>query len=149
MSPVFSLRVAEQAWRKGGVVGKGAIAVVNRIGTDQDGQTFLVALPRQPGSHQLIGDCFPDNMAVSGDGSLSINIVFAIIASLSALNFVCAIDCGLGAIVLMPEIGHTAGLGGLSVLAIPEAKFVVQLALCQSGELSLCTPKFDAPTTSR
>lgn len=47
------------------------------------------------------------------------------------------------------EIGHTLRLGGLSVLAEPSERLIAHAVLCQSGLLSLRTPKFDPPTTSR
>jgi hypothetical protein len=49
----------------------------------------------------------------------------------------------------VPEMGQMLGVGGLSVAAVPEARLVVQEKSCQSGLLSLSTPKFEPPTTSR
>src|SRR5215470_7509466 len=56
---------------------------------------------------------------------------------------------GVAASVPVPAIGHTFELEGKSVTTVPDTRFGVQLALCQSGALSLRTPKFDPPTTSR
>ena len=55
----------------------------------------------------------------------------------------------VGASMPVPAIGQTSGLGGTSVATSPDARFGVHVALCQSGELSVSTPKFDPPTTSR
>src|SRR5271169_769310 len=56
---------------------------------------------------------------------------------------------GVAASVPLPVIGQTAPDGGLSVSGTPVARFVMQFALCQSGALSLSTPKLEPPTTSR
>src|SRR5258708_28986603 len=56
---------------------------------------------------------------------------------------------GVSASVPDPEIGQTFPPGGLSRFGTPDARLVVQVALCQSGLLSLRTPKFDPPTISR
>ena len=56
---------------------------------------------------------------------------------------------GVAASVPRPRIGQTGGLDESSYDVVPEARFVVQSPLCQSGLLSFRTPKFDPPTTSR
>src|SRR5215831_2614945 len=56
---------------------------------------------------------------------------------------------GVSASVPSPVIGQMLGLDGLSVLTDAEARFGVQVALCQSGLLSLCTPKLEPPAISR
>src|SRR6185437_11186048 len=56
---------------------------------------------------------------------------------------------GVSASVPQPPIGHTGALDGLSVVTSPVARFGMHAELCQSGLLSLRTPKFDPPTTSR
>src|SRR5215475_14100338 len=65
--------------------------------------------------------------------------------------------CGVGASLPVPSIGQMGspviGKGAaplsLSALKIPETMLGEQLVLCQSGELSLRTPKFEPPTISR
>jgi hypothetical protein len=56
---------------------------------------------------------------------------------------------GVAASVPVPVIGQMFGKVPLSNDVIPEARFVVHVRSCQSGELSFKTPKFDPPVTSR
>src|SRR5215469_5814309 len=64
-------------------------------------------------------------------------------------SFVLSI-AGVSASVPVPAIGHTFGLEGKSVIVTPGvSRFGVQFLSCQSGLLSLRSPKFDPPTISR
>src|SRR5262249_54177299 len=56
---------------------------------------------------------------------------------------------GVGASIPVPPMGHTSGLAGTSVFGVPRERFVLHDGFLQSGLLSLRTPKFDPPTTSR
>src|SRR6266436_4859629 len=58
---------------------------------------------------------------------------------------------GVAASVPVPEIGQTAPLLGVSKFADGGlvSRFGVHAELCQSGPLSLRTPKFEPPTISR
>src|SRR6476646_8489456 len=56
---------------------------------------------------------------------------------------------GVSASVPVPAIGQTFGLDGKSVAINPVERLVMQVALCQSGLLSLRTPKFEPPTISK
>ena len=58
-------------------------------------------------------------------------------------------SAGVAASVPIPSMGQIFGLGGLSVLGTPVERLVAHAPLCQSGALSLWTPKFEPPTTSR
>jgi hypothetical protein len=59
------------------------------------------------------------------------------------------VEGGVGASIPSPEIGQISELDGLSVFTVPGARFGLHVGLFQSGLLSLSTPTFEPPTTSR
>src|SRR5712692_6688502 len=93
-------------------------------------------------------------MFVAAGMDLTPSILFSpsLLPGAQLVSFVQSI-AGVAASDPVPKMGQTLGLAGLSVLAVAVAvavaKLLVHVALCQSGLLSLCTPKFEPPTTSR
>ena len=59
--------------REIGVVGIVSVADVDQVRSGRR-QTFLIALPRQSGGNQLIGDGLANGMRIRGDGLNAVNV---------------------------------------------------------------------------